>query len=46
MILVVALALAVPLTAQLGMNGINLAIIGGCLVAIAFSLAFIVRARA
>ena len=44
--LVVTLALPDPLTAQLGMNGINLAIIGGCLVAIAFSLAFIVRARA
>ena len=39
--LVAALALAVPLTATIGMNGINFSIIGGCIVAIALSFALI-----
>lgn len=40
-----ALVLAIPLTAQLGMNGINFSIVGGCLIAIVLSLVFIARAR-
>ena len=39
--LVSALALAVPLTAAAGMNGINFSVIGGCLVAIVLSFALI-----
>ena len=41
--LVAALALALPLTAQWGMNGINFSVIGGCLIAIALSTFFIIR---
>lgn len=39
--LVSALGLAVPLTATAGMNGINFSVIGGCLIAVALSLALI-----
>lgn len=43
--LAAALALAVPLTSTLGMNGINFSVIGGCAIAIIFSMVFILRRR-
>ncbi|OUP10060.1 hypothetical protein [Collinsella sp. An2] len=38
-----ALALAIPLTTNLGMNGINFSVIGGCAIAVALSMVFILR---
>lgn len=41
--LIAALGLAIPLTKQFYMNGINFAVIGGCLIAILCSIACIIR---
>lgn len=44
--LVAALLLAIPQTAQFGMNGINFSVIGGCLIAVGLSIILITRSMA